>query len=42
MLDTIEKELAANSQAAGSGSSTWSDYKPHLERKLFFPKKDSQ
>ena len=40
-LDTIENEMSANLQARSPGSATWSDYKPHLERKLFFPGKEA-
>ncbi len=41
-LDTIENEMGANPQSTASpGSSAWSDYKPHLERKLFFPGKEA-
>lgn len=36
-LDTVEKEMRANLQTTDPNSDSWSDYKPHMERKLFFP-----
>ena len=40
-LDAVENEMSANLQARSPGSSAWSDDKPHLERKLFFPGKEA-
>jgi len=36
-LDTIENELLGERQGADRSAGLWSDYKPHLERRIYFP-----
>ena len=36
-LDSIENNLEGERPGVHKGSGQWSDYKPHLERKIFFP-----
>jgi len=36
-LDSIENALEGERPGAHKGGGQWSDYKPHLERKIFFP-----
>ena len=40
-IDKMEKELLGELQATDNTSGLWSDYKPHLERKLYFPGRNS-
>ena len=40
-IDTMEKELLGELQVGDNASGLWSDYKPHLERKLYFPGRNS-
>ena len=36
-LDSIENDLEGERPGVHKGGGQWSDYKPHLERKIFFP-----